>query len=120
MNRVVHAVYLLLEYMEANKNLFDEPPILFLNFAQRLCSGTIGSNGDDPSGLYWLPRSTKTANQLLSSLNNFSDWLEINQRAKSLNPMVEATTHEERLNYAACIKKTVASFWDTLSILQYQ
>ena len=89
MNRVVHASYLLLEYMEANKGLFSNPSILFLNFAQRLCSGTIGNDGNDPSGLYWLPRTTKNVNQLLTALNGLTDWLEKYQGTTSLNPLTE-------------------------------
>lgn len=110
MNRVVLATQLLLEYMEANQSLFSSPPRLFLNFAQRLCSGTIGADGNDPSGLYWMPRSTSNANQLLASLNLFTDWLEIQRLSESLNPLVEANTHEERLNYAAWHKKNCQQF----------
>ena len=110
MNRMVQAAYLLLEYMEANKNLFANPSILFLNFAQRLCSGTVGNNGLDPSELYWLPRSTNNANQLLTALNGFTDWLEKTRKAESLNPMVVASSYEERLNYAAWYKRNAQQF----------
>ncbi len=110
MNRVVLGTHLLLEYLEANKDLFDSPSQLFLHFAQRLCSGTIGADGNDPSGLYWLPRSTSNTNQLLASLNLFTDWLEMNRLSESLNPLIEANSHEERLNYAAWHKKNCQQF----------
>ncbi|KEQ14055.1 gamma-mobile-trio recombinase GmtY [Endozoicomonas numazuensis] len=110
MNRMVYATFLLLEYMEANKDLFSSPSILFLHFAQRLCTGTIGNNGLDPSGLYWLPKSTKNVNQILTALNGFTDWLVKSKGSISLNPLIEASSYEERLNYAAWHKKNTQQF----------
>ncbi|HIF9263871.1 TPA: gamma-mobile-trio recombinase GmtY, partial [Photobacterium damselae] len=97
MNRVVFACQLLLEYMEANRNLFSEPSLLFQHFVQRLSDGTIDDQGYDPSDLFWLPRKTSNVNQLLSALNGLTDWLEINNCGASLNPFIEATSHQERL-----------------------
>ena len=57
MNAFIRAVSLLLEYMEANKGLFGDPEMLFQTFAKRLYTGTIGEDGLDPSGLYWIPSS---------------------------------------------------------------
>ncbi|PSV16137.1 gamma-mobile-trio recombinase GmtY [Photobacterium kishitanii] len=110
MNRVVFACQLLLEYMEANRDLFSCPDILFQHFVQRLSDGTIDAQGYDPSGLFWLPRKASNVNQLLSALNGLTDWLEINNRGISLNPFIEASTHQERLNYAAWHKKNQYHF----------
>ncbi|BDM63454.1 integrase [Shewanella sp. NFH-SH190041] len=110
MNRVVFSCQLLLEYMEANKGLFSEPSKLFLSFVQKLSTGTIGKDGSDPSQLYWLPRSVSNVNQLLSSLNGLTDWLVIHNQSQSINPFEQATSHQERLNYAAWFKKNQHNF----------
>lgn len=110
MNRVVFSCQLLLEYMEANQGLFSEPPILFSNFVQRLTLGTIGDDGYDPSNLYWLPRTASNANQIFSALNGLTDWLENNNQTSSLNPFETASSHQERLNFAAWHKKNEFNF----------
>lgn len=110
MNRVVFSCQLLLEYMEANKDLFSSPSLLFQTFVQRLSLGTIGKDGADPSSLYWLPRSASNVNQLLSALNGLTDWLAKERSAQSLNPFEQASSHQERLNYAAWFKRNQYNF----------
>lgn len=110
MNRVTFSCQLLLEYMEANSGLFSEPSKLFQSFVQRLSSGTISREGYDPSNLYWLPRSVSNVNQLLSALNGLTDWLSKGNRNHSLNPFEEASSHQERLNYAAWYKRNQYNF----------
>lgn len=104
-NSVLQAISLLLDYMEANKNLFNDPEILFQTFAKRLYSGTIGEDGIDPSGLYWIPTSTKNIDRHIQRLTDFTDWLSKKQGTVQLNPLREATSHERRLNYAAWFRK---------------
>jgi len=53
---VVQAVGLFIDYMAANRDCFADPKDLFNTFVQRLHTGTIGEDGADPSGLYWLPK----------------------------------------------------------------
>ncbi len=110
MNKVVHGTYLLMQYMEANKDCFQLPDILFGTFAVRLYSGTIGDDGHDPSGLYWLPVSTDTANGTIVSLNGLTDYLANANKTKSMNPLRAASSYEERLNYAAWYKKNNHNF----------
>lgn len=110
MNRVVFACQLLLEYMEANVGLFSDSSKLFQSFVQRLSSGTISKDGYDPSLLYWLPRSVSNVNQLLSALNGLTDWLVEQKNTESLNPLERASTHQERLSYAAWYKKNQHNF----------
>jgi integrase len=110
MKRFIRAIGLLLGYMEANKDLFNEPKILFQTFAKRLYTGTVGEDGLDPSGLYWVPTSTENTNRLVSSLTNFSDWVSDNFDTESMNPLREATSHEQRLNYAAWYRKNQNDF----------
>lgn len=106
----LQAVSLLLAYMEANKDLFSDPKILFQTFAKRLYSGTIGEDGLDPSGLYWVPSSTSNVNKHIYRLTAFTDWLAKKQGSEPMNPLRDATPHEQRLNYAAWFRKNQNDF----------
>ena len=106
----IKSASLLLEYMEANKGLFADPKILFQTFAKRLFTGTIGEDGLDPSGLYWVPSSTNNANLHVHRLTVFTDWLANRQGSESMNPLRDATPHEQRLNYAAWYRKNQNDF----------
>lgn len=108
--KLVQAVGLMLDYMDANKACYSSAKEFFDSFTECLYSGTINETGLDPSGLYWLPKRTETANMLLSALNGFSDWLYKEYGAIQLNPWREATRYEERLNWMAQINKSQNSF----------
>ncbi len=110
MRKVCQAVGLLLDYMEVNQSNFERPHALFDTFAQRVYSGTIGEDGRDPSGLYWLPRRSETARQLLSVLSDFSDEMHRHRGTEPLNPWREATSYEQRLGWAAFVNKSERSF----------
>ncbi len=47
-SKLVQAGGLLIDYMDANHSAFDNPNDLFNTFAQRLYSGTVGLDGNDP------------------------------------------------------------------------
>ncbi len=108
--KLVQAVGLLLDYMEANQNYYSSPKEFFDTFTESVYSGTINEEGLDPSGLYWLPKRVETANMLLSALNGLSDWLYEEYGAVQLNPWRKATRYEERLNWMAQINKNQNSF----------
>ncbi len=114
--KLVQAVSLLLDYMVANHDCFNEPKELFTTFTQRLYSGTIGEDGLDPSGLYWYPRDSKLVAHLTSLLADFSDWMTEHRGAMPLNPWRNATNYEEMLNWAAYHQKHNRAFlghtWD--------
>lgn len=100
-NKLVQVVGLLLDFMEANHDCFDNPADLFVAFVDRLYTGTISPDGNDPSGLYWSAKSPTLVKQLVGILSRFSDWMEEHQGAKPLNPWREATQAEQRLAWAA-------------------
>ncbi len=102
--------------MEANKGLFEDPKMLFQTFAKRLYTGTIGEDGLDPSGLYWVPSSTDNVNKHIHRLTAFTDWLANKLGAEPMNPLRDATPHEQRLNYAAWYRKTKMTSLDILKI----
>lgn len=110
MNRVVYATELLVRYLEANQDCFDNPRELFQTFAQRLYTGTIGDDGLDPSGLYWLPASTNTTNGLITALTGLTDWLADHRDTQPMNPLRTADSHEQRLQYAAWYRRNQHDF----------
>jgi integrase len=107
---VVQAAKLLLEYMEANHHNFSDPRALFQAFASRLYTGTIGDNGLDPSGLGWVPASGTTSNRHVSVLKGFTDYLADLYGATAMNPLMTASTHDQRLNYAAWHRRNSNDF----------
>jgi len=114
--KVVQAVGMFLDYLAANRDCFEDPKEFFASFVQRLYSGTIGENGVDPSGLYWLPRERGMVRQLSSQVAAFSDWLSKQKGTEPLNPWRRATTFEQMLNWAAFHQRHSRAFlghtWD--------
>ncbi|HAV4716735.1 site-specific integrase [Acinetobacter baumannii] len=106
----IKATKLLLEYIAANTSGFNTPQSLFENFSSRLYTGTIGVDGLDPSGLYWLPCSRQVAQLHIYALTKLTDWLVKNYNAVSMNPLVEADNLTQRLNYAAWFRKNQHDF----------
>ncbi|SDU24885.1 Phage integrase family protein [Pseudomonas pohangensis] len=107
---VVSAAKLLLEYMEVNQHNFSDPATLFQAFAARLFTGTVGDDGLDPSGLYWIPASTATANRHLNALKGLTDYLAEHQGVQHMNPLVMASSYDQRLNYAAWYRSNQNDF----------
>jgi hypothetical protein len=110
MIKLCQIVAMLLDYMDTNHSCFEKPVQLFAAFTERVFAGTIGEDGTDPSGLFWLPKRTVNAKQLLSEMSDFSDWMHREYGAAPLNPWREATSYEERLRWAANINKSQRSF----------
>lgn len=98
---VTQSVRLLIEYMEANRSNLTNSYELFSSFSQKLYLGTIGEDGYDSSGLYWSPKSTNTANRLISMLTVFCDDLNKFEMTKHMNPLVEADSYNKKINFAA-------------------
>jgi hypothetical protein len=64
-------------------------------FADALATGTINADGDDPSRLFWLPKSYREARRTLADVTAFGDWLDEQGYAPSLNPTRPATVQEQ-------------------------
>ncbi len=70
------AMRLLIEYIQANQTVFNDPVRLLQSFTEALSVGTINyQQMDDPSGLYWKPRQPSDARILLGSITQYLDWL---------------------------------------------
>ena len=100
-DKLVQAVGLLVDYMEANHAFFDTPADLLARFVQGLCSGTVGADGRDPGALYWFARKPPVVRVLVNHLSRFSDWLTQQEGAQALPPWRQATRAEEQLAWAA-------------------
>ncbi|NQY65774.1 MAG: hypothetical protein HRT38_19170 [Alteromonadaceae bacterium] len=107
---VVRATQLLIDYMDANTDVFSDPKMLFQTFAKRMYGGTIGDDGLDPSGLYWVPPSTRTVDIYINALTGLTDYLSDKTDAKNMNPLVKASPHQHWLNYAAWYRKNQNDF----------
>lgn len=107
---VLRAARLLIDYMAANESNFSDPKALFQAFATRLYTGTIGDDGTDPSGLYWSPASRALAGRHIAALRGLTDYLFEECGAQHLNPLVPASTHDARLNYAAWHRRSQHDF----------
>ena len=108
--KFIHAVYLFLQYSDANDRKFTEAEQLYLSFTHRLYTGTIADNGLDKSGLFWLPLSKNSANIYIAKLNRFSDFLVQKFGTKPLNPFIQANSYERKMQYVAYVKRTSNKF----------
>ncbi|MCR5228453.1 MAG: site-specific integrase [Eubacterium sp.] len=108
--KLIQIVGMLLDYMEANASYYDTPVDLCGGFVDAVYDGTIDETGVDMSQLYWLPKTTENANQLLEMLNDFSDWVYQIYGTIQLNPWLNATDYQERINWIAHINRNTHSF----------
>jgi site-specific recombinase XerD len=101
MRKLIHAVGLLLDYIEANP-FEEEPWRLFRNFAQRLYTGTFDiQNGIDPSNLCWSPKGWQSAAYTIRLLSEFFDWLgATNPSSYAINPKYAGSAHDRRIDEA--------------------
>ncbi|EHJ06482.1 gamma-mobile-trio recombinase GmtY [Marinobacter manganoxydans] len=109
-NKRLQSIMLLIEFIDANEGMFDDPEELFSVFVRRLYSGTVGEDGLDPSGLYWIPASVGSVNKHIYNLTEFTDWVSEKGLGKPLNTLHKATRHEERLQFAAWFRRNQNDF----------
>ena len=72
----------------------DRPITYLSDFVQALLSGTIGHDGDDPTGLFWPPTSWSRISETITFVNAFSDYCAKTYDTEGLNPRVAATFQE--------------------------
>jgi integrase len=108
----IQAVRYLIDYTIINKEHFSNPHDLFMGFSRRINSGTISRDGSDPSMLRWWPRSTNSANEMITHVVAYSDWLcEQTDDIRSLvNPKRDASKSEILVNLAAYNQRMNQSF----------
>ena len=112
-NCAVQAVMLLIRYIHANQDAFDDPVRLLEGFTHSLFLGTVNPDDlTDPSGLYWEARSWDDANNLLHHVTQYTDELarQDGHDGKLINPFRRATGYEERMNWCAYYHRKVNVF----------
>lgn len=108
---LLRAVRLLLDYTVANAGCFASERELFTSFVERLCSGTIGADGSDPSGLYWRPLRRAHAKTLLHALAELTVHLaEERGEAPPLARLRPSSSYDDMLAWAAWIERKHRSF----------
>ncbi|MGZ3814829.1 MAG: gamma-mobile-trio recombinase GmtY [Mucilaginibacter sp.] len=116
--RSAFSLRLLIQYLNANENCFEQTTELLQSFTDCLTTGTIDyQQMDDPSGLYWKPRDVKDANTILSHITQYTDYLSLQKGYKEnmVNPFSKATSMEQRLNWCAYYHKHAHVFLNHLS-----
>jgi len=97
------AVKLLVEFTEQSDIPFHSAVDLMKAFRYSLDHGTVDWKGEDPTELFWKPRKKKQVNRIISYLTNYTDWLTLQPGHSGvvLNPIREASNHEQKLNWCA-------------------
>lgn len=111
MNKLCEIVGKLLDYIETHRGVQDKPVRVFEGFVNALYNGTFNSDGEDPSGLCWMPSNSKTVDPKLYMLEEMSDWM-LRERyiSECLNPWTQATSTERRFNWLAWYRSNQYSF----------
>lgn len=115
--RAIFSLKLLIEYINSVQKI-DKGYELLKAFRDSLVTGTIDyDNCNDPSGLFWKPRSIHDINNILHHLNHYTDFLAIQDEYTTIrvNPFRKATSYEERLNWCAYYNKQKNVFLNHLS-----
>jgi integrase len=102
--KLVRAVRLFLEYLEANADRRPDDFSVFRGFSKALTSGTIDPHTcEDPSGLYWISISPRDAGYAISMLSDFFNWLGRNEnpRAKNFNPFYTGSSFDRKIDLQA-------------------
>lgn len=91
------AVGLLVDFLTANATRLkgENNPKVFAKFAEALIGGTLDLNGNDPSELFWEPKTVSRATNLLRAVTAFSDWVENRCGTRRLNPWRDASISEQ-------------------------
>lgn len=117
MRKIIQAVTLFLQYMQANPQLPADYR-LFQTFATRLYTGTFDrTTGIDPSGLCWLPRPWTTAGEFIAMLTAFFEYLgKTRPKANELNPRYSGSAFDRRMDEIAYLFRREKAFlghtWD--------
>lgn len=101
--KVSFSVAMLMDFIALSGIPFDNPTTLLKSFRNALKTGTIDLNLEDPTSLYWPNRSQEHADDIVSLLTGYTEWLtkQPGHSGVVMNPIREATKHEEKLNWCA-------------------
>lgn len=111
-DRVVFSIRLFLDFSISNNKRFSTNIELFGAFASSLTEGTMDTKGNDPSTLYWRPRTASDSASILYLLTRYTDYLtEVLEYQHGLfNPKRNASECEKKLIWAAQKQRKKRSF----------
>ncbi|MBT9521300.1 MAG: site-specific integrase [Dechloromonas sp.] len=92
------ATGLFIDFLKSNIEIFNTPDSrtkILQAYSEALIGGTITLTGEDPSGLWWEPRSFNRSKELLDSITNFSDWLVKKYKSTKLNPWKDSSIAQQ-------------------------
>ncbi|WP_397471160.1 gamma-mobile-trio recombinase GmtY [Rheinheimera sp.] len=114
--RSVFAIELLLKFILYKANDVLSGTALLQAFVDAICFGTLDSNNEDASGLFWQPRSSNDVIFLLSLVNRYCDYLDSQHGTElpKLNPLRKTTYAEEKLLWCAYYKRASNAFLNHL------
>ena len=117
MEKVTRASKIFCQYVEAQGEAKEDNWKLFRNFATCIRIGTIDpTSGNDPSSLYWQPRTETEADRIIRVLTDMLDWLsrEYETDADTFNPKYEGTSLDRRIEHSHTFtERAGASFGHT-------
>lgn len=99
-----------IEYIDANSDISHAPSEVFSSFVERLSSGTIDENGNDPSGLYWNTTPASTVSKTISHITDFTDYIFFLTGNNPVNPQITASSYDKKIQYAAYVRKKEGDF----------
>lgn len=116
MKKLIKAVMLFLQYLEAQPEYPEERWRIFSNFARALRLGTfntkpaLGPVGFDPSWLCWSPGGTEVE-YYIGLLSDFFDWISReNPEAKTFNPHYKGNSYDQLIDHKAFIYRRSKAF----------
>ena len=113
MEKVTRASKIFCQYVEAQGEAKEDNWKLFRNFATCIRIGTIDpTSGNDPSSLYWQPRTETEVDRIIRVLTDMLDWLsrEYETDADTFNPKYEGTSLDRRIEHLAYLHRKSRSF----------
>ncbi len=115
--RCVFAAELLLRFLLFKSDDAISGTALLQAFVDAICFGTLDSNNEDASGLFWRPRSSDDVSFLLSLINRYCDYLDSQHGTglPKLSPLRKTTYVEEKLLWCAYYKRASSAFLNHLS-----
>lgn len=118
--KLLRAVKLFLEYLEANSIPGLDEVQLFRNFSNALARGTIDlKTREDSSGLYWIPVRALQRNYMIRQLSDFFDWLGPDKGqlplpnvtlSRKFNPRYTANIYDARIDRQAYLYRRSKAF----------
>ncbi|MDH6182648.1 gamma-mobile-trio recombinase GmtY [Polaromonas sp. CG_23.6] len=119
-NKLLRAVALFLDYLEANSDQPEQEWKQFRNFANALRLGTIDrETGHDPSGLFWRPFQGPDVDYYLVLLSEFFNWIGETQsgddkqrktEAGKFNPRSTGGSYDQRIDEKAYMYRKNKAF----------